>query len=390
MVKKWAIHTVLINRNGKVPIPYKEAEEHAFHIIHKKRKGYLEGEHYRFTNIKAIFFSKFKTKKINKNNVPIDIVFGYLKPEYEHLEGGSIFSLVKKIGHKAKEAVKSVAKKVHKVFEIRKEYNNKCQKMIKEYGEQKIVGIRIIRTPIANALNKVLQVISLGKWEKEKDKQNIDTLFHLGIICDLENKKSLLIEKNATINIDTSLGQKSTSEIVNVDLKGKDIDLNTLLENGFKQAGGIDNWFLYSAFTNNCQIFIMNILKGNGLNKDEYEKFIFQDLSKLIQSQPSHVNKVAQGITDMGASVDKLLGNGKKKHLLSHLNEDEFHKVIKKYKLKITGHKKLSKDDLIRRMIMKKHQEKLTGGGFWNKISNWFVKGGGALEHALNLLHESV
>ena len=38
----------------------------------------------------------------------------------------------------------------------------------------------------------------------------------------------------------------------------------------------------------------------------EYEKFIFQDLSKLIQSQPSHVNKVAQGITDIGTSVDKL------------------------------------------------------------------------------------
>ena len=86
MVKKWAIHTVLINKN----IPYKEAEEHAFHMIHKKRKGYLEVEHYRFTNIKAIFFSKFRTKKINAN---IDIVFGYFKPEYERLEGGSIFSV---------------------------------------------------------------------------------------------------------------------------------------------------------------------------------------------------------------------------------------------------------------------------------------------------------
>ena len=41
MVKNCAIHTVLIDKS----IPYKEAEEHDFHIIHKKRKGYLEGNH---------------------------------------------------------------------------------------------------------------------------------------------------------------------------------------------------------------------------------------------------------------------------------------------------------------------------------------------------------
>ena len=46
--------------------------------------------------------------------------------------------------------------------------------------------------PIADALNKILQVIyipwNMGK--RKSGKQNIDTLFHLGIICDLENKKS--------------------------------------------------------------------------------------------------------------------------------------------------------------------------------------------------------
>ena len=57
MVKHvWAIHTVLISSK----LPYEDAEKHAYNIIHKKSKGYLEGKHYRFTNIDKKFFNKFR------------------------------------------------------------------------------------------------------------------------------------------------------------------------------------------------------------------------------------------------------------------------------------------------------------------------------------------
>ena len=41
--------------------------------------------------------------------------------------------------------------------------------------------MEVIRVPLSNALNTMLNLITLGKVNREKVKQNIDHLYHLKI-----------------------------------------------------------------------------------------------------------------------------------------------------------------------------------------------------------------
>ena len=60
----------------------------------------------------------------------------------------------------------------------------------------------------------------------------------------------------------------------------KDLNLNQLLENTQKSIGSA-KFFLYDGLKNNCQDFIIAILKANGLLTGQAESFIKQDITKI-------------------------------------------------------------------------------------------------------------
>lgn len=194
-------------------------------------------------------------------------------------------------------------------FIIQKKYNNKSTKTLKDFGNNKIIGLKIMRTPIMGILNTVLNGISFGQWGKSLKNNNYDTLFHLALIADTDGGRQIVIEKNEQINISTSykVTDKSESQIVN--LNGLNITVNELLEKT-RNAVGDDKYFLYDGLSNNCQWYIRYILESNGLYSEQAKAFLFQSMEEIKKDLQPYVGKIMNAVTDTGAIVSQLLGKG--------------------------------------------------------------------------------
>jgi hypothetical protein len=296
---KWAIHNVIVStRLNKV-----KARKIAFDILHKKPIFYRKTkEHHRFDNIYAPHFSKFRTKVINPD---VSIIFGLLKPEFQHLEGGSIASLLKSGYDKVKNVVSDV-------FSVRDGFNNKNTAIIKELGNQKIISISIVRSPVKSYITNILNVVSYGKFLKALNKTPYEKLFHLSMNIILDNYQSLTIEKNEVADINKTFKQYPSSEMMPVDLKNQTITLNDLLTNGLKNAGSIEKFFRYNPWSNNCQNFIMYLLNGSNLNSPIIENFVLQDIKELVENTPEYVKTFGYSVTTLAGIMNKLIGKGKK------------------------------------------------------------------------------
>ena len=77
----------------------------------------------------------------------------------------------------------------------------------------------------------------------------------------------------------------------------------------------------YQSASNNCQVFIMGVLDGNGLNNSERTSFVKQDTKSIFKNNPA-LRKFANTLTDIGGyanaikeSTDLLRNSTKKKSL---------------------------------------------------------------------------
>ncbi len=318
MENKMALHAVVI----KKPCNLDEAREVAQHFINDPKKKFFRetSTSYRFRNIPKGHFNpkSYKTKKINKQ---VSIIIGHLKPEHEHLGGSGLGDFFKKIGQKVKS-----------VFTPRLDsYNNKTRKSLEQYGNMPVKRLTIYRTPIMKVLDKVLNLVSFGKFGELKKKYGFDELYHLALIADLGNK-NLVIEKNEVINVSTSYSTSSKTEKQDIPLDGKEFTINEMFEKGRKNVGD-KKWFLYHPFTNNCQFFIKYCLEAVSLYGTPEKDFLFQDLTELTKELPTLTKKIAKATTDVGAVVNKLTGRGEKMKKESKAEKD-FINYIKEHNLK--------------------------------------------------------
>lgn len=186
----------------------------------------------------------------------------------------------------------------------KKAYNNVSTNTIKKYGNSYIQSMKVVRTPIMGILNKALDVISFGQFSKHNP---YDKLFHLALIADIGGQ-SIVIEKNEVINISMSYKVSAKTEQMKVYLK-KAVTLNDLLANTEKSMG-VDRFFLYDGLKNNCQNFVISVLKANGMSNPTVDKFVLQDLTQLRDKLPSHVGKAMNAVTDLGARANAAMGGG--------------------------------------------------------------------------------
>lgn len=191
----------------------------------------------------------------------------------------------------------------------REQYSPPVKRILERLGGKKIIAMNIIRTPINNNINRALNVISLGKWSQLKNEFHYDNMFHLALILKLDDMSNLLVEKNERINVSTSFKYLPTTQIKHINITGKSILLDDLLNNGNRFVGNT-NWFVYSAFKNNCQAFIKATLEGNGLYTADVNNFVYQDMTEIRKQLPRNVVPTANFITDLGSLVSRLRGQG--------------------------------------------------------------------------------
>jgi len=238
--------------------------------------------------------------------------------ETDELDGAGLFN---NIVAKAKSFFSDVAKKAFTATAkataplVRQDYPPKVRQYLQENGDGVVQSITIQRTPINSMIDKALNLLSFGKFEEAKRKYAYDKLFHLSmVVIYIKNgeMKRVFIEKNEVINVSETFKIQKDTQIMPVPFNTGSLTLGAMMSNAAKAYGPA--FFLYDAFTNNCQVFINNVLDANGLNTPAVRAFIDQDAQTLVKELPGYVAPLAQTLTNVAAVADRVVsGQGEAK-----------------------------------------------------------------------------
>jgi hypothetical protein len=212
-----------------------------------------------------------------------------------------------------------------KIIYGRKSLSPKVQSILNKYGNEKIIYISIGRKPINELITKFIKVISTTPY---------DTLFHLFIILHT-NKANILLEKNEVINM--AINPHIEAEYINITIP-QQITINKLLENTSQQMS--DKFIKYSAYGNNCQDFIKNILLSNNIHQGL--DFVKQSTEDIFKNNPT-LRKFSNTITDIAGRFD-IIKQGGKLSKSNGLYSDQIENILKTHHYKING--VFSKDKL--------------------------------------------
>ena len=172
--------------------------------------------------------------------------------------------------------------------------------MLRNYGNENIIQMTIGRVELSSALRILLNITSMGEFNRRLAEIETDKLFHLFLYIKTE-RNHFIVEKNDVITISRkSIPNKS--QVMNVSFS-QNLTMNSTLE---KTRNLMENkFFTYSGKDNNCQYFIDSILKSNHLSTSENSKFILQDTRHLFENNPKF-RKLSNTVTDVAAIHNRL------------------------------------------------------------------------------------
>ena len=92
-------------------------------------------------------------------------------------------------------------------------------------------------------------------------------------------------------------------------------------------------FFPYHPNTNNCQDYIMGVLKANGINDQNAFNFVKQDTSVIFKDK-GWLSGLAKQVTDLGGYADVVLQGGTVNGQSNELTNSELKDLVKYYKIK--------------------------------------------------------
>jgi hypothetical protein len=192
----------------------------------------------------------------------------------------------------------------------RTDYPPAVRRWLAQNGERPIESLTVMRTPIQSGLHKALDAITLGRWESAKRASGYDSLYHLALVAeysDARGTRRAVLEKNHVINIGNEYHTNADTEHMLVSLpKHPELTFNRLLDSGLRLVGP-EAFFRYDAFSNNCQAWVMSLLRGSGLSTPQLETFVLQPVDHLLTKLPGYTSAVAKGVTDLAGVADVML-----------------------------------------------------------------------------------
>ncbi len=175
------------------------------------------------------------------------------------------------------------------------------RKILSQIGNEKVESLQLVRTPLSKISRFLLNIATFGQLESKLKESNIDDLFHLSLFI---NGKYVL-EKNEVIKLTRNANEvKDNSQTLVVPVSSN-LTINELIENTRLKMGS--NYAPYDAVTNNCSVFLSNVLSANGLSTENSETFLNQKTIELFQRFPNISEKIVKFATDIGAAVDKAI-----------------------------------------------------------------------------------
>jgi len=193
-------------------------------------------------------------------------------------------------------------------------FPKKFKQMLEKYGDYEIFDIIIGRDPISKGVQTLLDFVSFGSITKNLKNMHYDDLFHLYLVLSIEHPETkhqqyihLRLEKNHVIAMKEYNG--IPKEYMPVNMHDRTILLAEFIANGKLELG--DDFVRYDAVYNNCQMFVKSLLKANNLLTSEEEKFIMQDISKVLSSPVYGLSRLA---TDLAHIFGHYFGGRKRKY----------------------------------------------------------------------------
>lgn len=215
----------------------------------------------------------------------------------------------------------------------------------------------IFRTPLSVALRFALNITSLGAFNKKVESSPYDTLFHLGLIL-YTNKGTFTTEKEAVPRLRKGEPKLSKdTQTLELSLNGKTLTLGELFENGIKQAGSIDTFNGYSAKNNNCQCFVMYLVRGSQLGDENTRAFVKQDTKEIFKGMDWY-KRFTDTVTDLGKTFDIIQQGGGLSPDFEHMHWGSFTKQFKAYQRKNPSIKSL--DEFARHILANPSQFQAT------------------------------
>jgi hypothetical protein len=255
------------------------------------------------------------------------------------------------IYHKVEDTVHKIRDVAHKVYTGDTGMPPNVKKILEKYGDQLITKISIIRNPVGKALTGALSIASMGEFGRNLENAPYDKLFHLKICCTLQDGTHVSLEKVERVNMVVNPKSVKNEEVIDTPLNGKQITLGELYENARNKMGGL--FYPYSAKSNNCQNFILNVLQASGIGNQQDYEFVKQDTEHLF-GENSFLRKASNTITDIGARFNVLQQGGE-------IYDDSFQEQITKNQLS-TAIKNNEKIKLAQRGLYATNAIPITGG----------------------------
>lgn len=170
--------------------------------------------------------------------------------------------------------------------------------VLRKHGDEPISKLVIVRNPVQKVLTGAMNAVSLGSFSKKFARLPYDDLFHLAIQVTTQSGV-YGIEKNEVITFTHNPTAKQDAEYRPISLPSG-ITMNSLMTGSEKILGS--NFTRYDASNNNCQDFIMSLLKGSGLGNEADYTFVKQDTDTLFAND-SFLRRLSRKLTNVGASV---------------------------------------------------------------------------------------
>jgi hypothetical protein len=199
------------------------------------------------------------------------------------VKGSGLFQMLSKAKKAVVGAVNSGENFVSAIINPNSAYPPNVTQMKNEHGDEVITRLILRRNPVSSVITDAMNLVSLGSFYKKMGREPYDKLFHLGLLVVTSNG-GFILEKTERVNISTNTSLQKGSEELEIDNLPANLTVRKLIENTEKEMG---NSFLpYNPMNNNCQIFILNVLKANGLLTSVYEQWIKQDTDALFKNDP--------------------------------------------------------------------------------------------------------
>jgi len=174
------------------------------------------------------------------------------------------------------------------------------KQLLETHGERRIAAVNVVREPIKGIYRWLINVATGGRFEEAVQKAGHDQLWHLGVVIRLDNGLAFTLEKNQKVTVSPSkaYGRESQYRPVRVPAG---LTLAALITNALRAAGR-ERFFVYDAFSTNCQQFIATILNANGMMTPELRRFVYQDVAAIAKDLGWWPH-IFQAVTDAAAVI---------------------------------------------------------------------------------------